>query len=90
MLHYYPQSGGSGGYVYYDGLLNGSSEYDGNWFTASPEGDAAFRSLLTAQEATARADFGLLLIAVALVLAFTGGTWYLVRRRLIKGTGLLI
>jgi len=29
-LHYYPDSG----YVYFDGLINGSSEYDGKWYQA--------------------------------------------------------
>lgn len=31
-LHYYPAAG----LVYYDGLLGGSSEYDGKWYTARP------------------------------------------------------
>ena len=31
-LHYYPESG----FVYYDGIVNGSSEYDGEWYTAQP------------------------------------------------------
>lgn len=31
-LHYYPETG----FVYYDGIVNGSSEYDGEWYTAKP------------------------------------------------------
>ena len=32
-LHYYPESG----YVYYDGLGNGWSEYDGKWYRAKAD-----------------------------------------------------
>src|SRR5262245_41493091 len=32
-LHYYPETG----YVYYDGIVNGSSEYDQKWYSAQPE-----------------------------------------------------
>lgn len=41
-LHYYPYTG----YVYYDGLVEGSSEYDGKWYIANPEADAPFRAVL--------------------------------------------
>lgn len=41
-LHYYPITG----YLYYDGLVNGSSEYDGHWYKAQPEIKAVFESLL--------------------------------------------
>lgn len=41
-LHYYPDSG----YVYYDGIVNGDSEYDGEWYTAKPEMKAIFESAL--------------------------------------------
>jgi len=41
-LHYYPDTG----YVYYDGLLEGGSEYDGKWYRAQPGVEAAFRSVL--------------------------------------------
>lgn len=41
-LHYYPYTG----YVYYDGLINGSSEYDGKWYSADPAADAPFRGAL--------------------------------------------
>ena len=42
-LHYYPDTG----YVYYDGLINGSSEYDGKWYQARPEAEAPFRDALS-------------------------------------------
>lgn len=41
-LHYYPYTG----YVYYDGLTEGISEYDGKWYIANPEAEAPFRSAL--------------------------------------------
>ena len=37
-LHYYPETG----FVYYDGIVNGSSEYDGEWYTAKTEIKDAF------------------------------------------------
>ena len=44
-LHYYPDSG----FVYYDGLVNGWSEYDGKWYAAKPEIKAMFeRAVQTA------------------------------------------
>jgi hypothetical protein len=41
-LHYYPETG----FVYYDGIVNGSSEYDGKWYTAHPGIQAAFENAL--------------------------------------------
>lgn len=41
-LHYYPYTG----YVYYDGLANGSSEYDGKWYMANPSANDPFRAVL--------------------------------------------
>lgn len=41
-LHYYPYTG----YVYYDGIVDGSSEYDGKWYTANPDAEAPFRDAL--------------------------------------------
>ena len=44
-LHYYPESG----FVFYDGIENGKSEYDGEWYTANPEIKAAFETALSVQ-----------------------------------------
>lgn len=44
-LHYYPESG----LVFYDGIVNGSSEYDGGWYTANPEIKPLFESALSGQ-----------------------------------------
>jgi hypothetical protein len=41
-LHYYPATG----FVYYDGIVNGSSEYDGGWYTAQPEIKSVFESAI--------------------------------------------
>lgn len=42
-LHYYPDAG----FVYYDGIINGLSEYDGKWYTAKPEIKTIFESTLS-------------------------------------------
>jgi hypothetical protein len=54
-LRYYPGVGSAPGVVYYEGLYNGSSEYDGQWFSVTPEHDAALRQVLAAQGLTAAA-----------------------------------
>lgn len=43
-LHYYPAAG----FVYYDGIVNGSSEYDGEWYIAKPEMKSIFENVLAA------------------------------------------
>jgi hypothetical protein len=44
-LHYHPEAG----YVYYDGIVNGSSEYDGKWYAAIPEVHSRFESALNTE-----------------------------------------
>jgi len=44
-LYYHPKTG----YVFYDGIVNGSSEYDGDWYKANPNIISAFESALSAQ-----------------------------------------
>lgn len=41
-LHYYPATG----FVYYDGIINGSSEYDRKWYAAKPEIRSVFENAL--------------------------------------------
>ncbi|HEY7215449.1 MAG TPA: hypothetical protein VIC28_12515 [Thermoanaerobaculia bacterium] len=49
-LHYYPSSApGAPGHVYYDGLVNGWSEYDKQWYRASPQGDRAMSRFIAMQ-----------------------------------------
>src|SRR5438067_12636573 len=52
-LLYYPSVAGAPGVVYYEGLYNGASEYDYQWFAVPPEQDAALRQVLTSQGLTA-------------------------------------
>jgi hypothetical protein len=42
-LHYYPDKG----IVYYHGIVNGSSEYDAEWYTAKPEIKVEFEKVLS-------------------------------------------
>ena len=44
-LHYYPEKS----LVYYDGIVNGSSEYDHKWYTAQPELKNTFETALYTQ-----------------------------------------
>jgi len=44
-LHYYPETG----YVYYDGIVSGSSEYDGKWYIAQSGIKSAFETALYMQ-----------------------------------------
>jgi hypothetical protein len=48
-LHYYPETG----FVFYDGIVNGSSEYDGQWYTAKAEIKNAFESALSFESLSA-------------------------------------
>ena len=41
-LHYFP----SAGFVFYDGIVNGDSEYDGEWYSANPAIKTVFESTL--------------------------------------------
>ena len=44
-LHYYPETG----FVYYDGIVGGSSEYDGKWYSANPDIRSTFETALYTQ-----------------------------------------
>ena len=52
---YFPDPEGGRGSIFYGGIVNGSSEYDGKWFRASQEGEAALRAAL----ASAHMCFGI-------------------------------
>lgn len=58
-LHYYPYTG----YVYYDGLVDGSSEYDGKWYVSNPSAEEPFRAVLSE-----RARFTWIPLAVVVIL----------------------
>ena len=66
-LHYYPYTG----YVYYDGLVTGWSEYDGKWYTAKAAIKDAFISAIKEQPDVSFVPFAgpavvLIIIAVAI------------------------
>lgn len=46
-LHYYPETG----FVFYDGIENGESEYDGEWYVARTEIKGVFESALSSESA---------------------------------------
>lgn len=58
LLHYYPYTG----YVYYDGVLEGSSEYDGKWYIANPAAEAPIRNVLFQRALLAWVPFGVLVV----------------------------
>ena len=45
-LHYYPAAG----LVYYDGIVNGWSEYDRKWYAAKPQIKLVFQNALTREQ----------------------------------------
>lgn len=49
LLHYYPATG----FVFYDGIVNGESEYDGEWYKASPNIAGVFEGALSIQTQSA-------------------------------------
>ena len=65
-LHYYPYTG----YVYYDGLISGSSEYDGRWYTANPSAEEPFRDALKQRARLTWIPLGVLLLLIAVFFYF--------------------
>jgi hypothetical protein len=66
-LHYHPAAG----LTYYDGLVNGYSEYDGRWFAAPAGVRQTFEAALMAQAPVSPLPFAVLtvlLIALAVAL----------------------
>jgi hypothetical protein len=56
-LHYYPgESPTQPGFVYYDGLVKGWSEYDKKWYVASAEGDRAMAKFIATHSPSANTD----------------------------------
>lgn len=51
-IMYYPHPDGELGYVHYLGVESGSSEYDGQWFHITPEGEAILTALLLRADET--------------------------------------
>jgi len=67
LLYYFPYTG----YVYYDGIVDGSSEYDGKWYPANPSANEPFRAVLTKRARLTWLPFiGLLIILVIFFIAY--------------------
>jgi hypothetical protein len=47
---YYPSEDGSGGYVYYVGTVNGSSQLDQKWYQGNPQAEALIKSKFASYE----------------------------------------
>ncbi|RJP50317.1 MAG: hypothetical protein C4557_09925 [Anaerolineaceae bacterium] len=60
-LHYYPYTG----YVFYDGIVNGESEYDGKWYAANPAANEPFRAVLAERARLTWIPFAALLVILA-------------------------
>jgi len=60
-LHYYPYTG----YVYYDGLVDGSSEYDGKWYLSNPSAEEPFRAVLSERARFTWIPFAMVVILLA-------------------------
>jgi hypothetical protein len=48
-LHYIPGGGDASGWVFYDGILNGSSEYDQKWCQVDQQDEEIFRRAVASQ-----------------------------------------
>ena len=60
-LHYYPYTG----YVFYDGVVDGSSEYDGKWYAANPSAQEPFRAALAERARLTWIPFAVLAVLLA-------------------------
>jgi len=60
-LHYYPYTG----YVYYDGIADGSSEYIGKWYMANPSANEPFRAALAERARLTWIPFAVLVVTLA-------------------------
>ena len=65
-LYYYPYT--DNGYVYYVGLADGASEYDGKWYAANPSADAPFRAALAERARINWVPFAVLVVILGVFL----------------------
>ncbi|MBI2757332.1 MAG: hypothetical protein HYX49_01485 [Chloroflexi bacterium] len=65
-LHYYPETG----YVYYDGIMGGWSEYDGKWYVANPNIKTSFENIFLKQTQSATPFIAAAALSLLFVLAF--------------------
>ncbi len=75
-LRYYPNSSGSGGYIFYEGLINGASEFDQQWYLVTPEADVALRQVLATSTsdlpAPAQSLLPLMILAILMLVTIFG------------------
>jgi len=64
LMYYYPYSG----YVYYEGLADGSSAYDHNWYAANPSANEPFRDALAGRARVTWVSFVLFLVVIGVFL----------------------
>ena len=88
-LRYYGDVAGSAGYVYYEGLINGRSEYKGYWYRASPSGEKALMQAIATSTPAIPTSwpytalvFSLILLGCATILMMA----LIVRRRTLSGS----
>ena len=88
-LRYCPASSGATGYVYYEGLINGRSEYKGYWYRASPSGEKALMQAIATSTPAIPTSwpytalvFSLILLGCATILMMA----LIVRRRTLSGS----
>jgi hypothetical protein len=65
-LIYYPSTDGSGGYVFYVGVMDGSSDYDRKWYQGNPEAEMMINNTFNSYEKD------LSKMVVAALIAFAG------------------
>ena len=71
-LRYVPPGSMEHGYILYEGLINGSSEYDGRWFSTTASGDAIMKRVLSSPSSPPLSTSLAALVAMT-VLAFGPG-----------------
>jgi len=83
-VRYVPPGSSQLGYIFYEGLINGSSEYDGKWFPTTPAGDEVMKRIMTSTPSTLSTGVSPLAAGasalILLVAGFAAGTVYQRRR----------
>ena len=83
-LRYVPLGSTQLGCIFHEGLINGSSEYDGKWFPTTPAGDEVMKRIMASTPSTPQTGVSPLAAAasalVLLVAGFAAGTMYQLRR----------
>lgn len=89
-LRYYPSSSTNTlgrGWIFYEGLVNGSSEYDGMWFTTTRNSDALMQRILSSTQTLEASrptpmTFGLIGIGAAGLIGIIATLWFFRQRGL--------